>query len=506
VRQVVAWARPTLTTLAASLALLIPGTASAQAVTQSSFGRMFPTLAPFPVQQPQVLADVVQSQLDPGCSAVSHSPACRTVGNQAGRATGIVDPRDNPGVPAGFTYLGQFIDHDLTLDLQPTPTAPIDPTTLKNFRTARFDLDSVYGGGPQRSPELYEPDGTGRLRFQPADEQPNGVADLPRRPDGSAIVGDDRNDENVIIAQMHLAFIMFHNRLIDEGYSFADARRLTQWHYQFIVVNDYLPHVAGLDRVNRFLDRATGKVRNELYAPGDPSAPMTPVEFSAAIFRYGHSQVRDSYEINDQSQDDPLHVFRSLPNHRPDPNSLMGGRNIPANMGIDWAEFFQIDDHPEFEGNLSRRLDTKISNSLFQLPIPNIEAEGSNVLAFRNLNRGQFYGLPSGQDVARLMGIAPLSNVEIGLPALFGGGEAPLWYYILAESEITENGTRLGPVAGRVVAEVLLTLMAIDPNSYLSRNPRWMPTVEHEGEFTMGDFLQFAGVVDDPAPAAVADD
>jgi hypothetical protein len=317
-------------------------------------------------------------------------------------------------------------------------------------------------------------------------------------------VGDGRDDENLIIAQMHLAFIKFHNRLIDEGHSFAEARRLTQWHYQYVVVHDYLPHVAGSDRVDRFLNRASGKVRNEFYAPGDPSAPMTPVEFSAAIFRYGHSQVRDSYEINDQTQDDPLHVFRFLPTGEPDPNSLMGGRNIPANMGIEWPEFFEIDGHPEFEGNLSRRLDTKISNSLFQLPIPQVEAEGSNVLAFRNLNRGQFYGLPSGQDVARKMGIAPLSNEEIGLPASFGGGNAPLWYYILAESEITENGTRLGPVAGRVVAEVLLTQMAIDPNSFLSRNPRFTPTVKHEGEFTMGDFLQFAGVVEDPAPGPVA--
>jgi hypothetical protein len=500
-RRVVPWAGPTLSTLVASLALLMPGTASAQ----SSFGRMFPTLAPFPVQDQQVLAEVVQSQLDPGCSAVSRTPPCDTVGNQAGPATGIVDPRDNPGVPAGFTYLGQFIDHDLTLDLQPPPTAPIDPTTLTNFRTARFDLDSVYGGGPLGSPELYEPDGTGRLRFQREDQQPNGVADLPRRPDGSAIVGEGRNDENVIIAQMHVAFIKFHNRLIDEGHSFAGARRLTQWHYQYVVVNDYLPHVAGVDRVDRFLNRNSGKVRNEFYAAGDPSAPMTPVEFSSAIFRYGHSQVRDSYEINDEAQDDPLHVFRALPNGEPDPNSLMGGRNIPANMGIEWPEFFQIDGQPAFEGNLSRRLDTKISSSLFQLAIPQVEAAGSNVLAFRNLNRGQFYGLPSGQDVARKMGIAPLGNEEIGLPAAFGGGNAPLWYYILAESEITENGTRLGPVAGRVVAEVLLTQMAIDPNSFLNRNPRFMPTVEHEGEFTMGDFLQFAGVVEEPASAPDAD-
>ena len=178
-------------------------------------------------------------------------------------------------------------------------------------------------------------------------------------------------------------------------------------------------------------------------------------------------------------------------------NTLIGGRDMTQPNAIDWAEFFEIDGAEEFEGNLSRKLDTKISLSLYQLPIPGAEAEGDNVLGFRNLNRGQFYKLPSGQDVSRAMGIRPLSNEQIGLDEDFGGGEAPLWYYILAESEIREDGERLGPVAGRIVAEVFLTQIDVDKTSYFNAKRRWSPTVEHVGAFTIGDFLNFAGVVEE---------
>ena len=151
------------------------------------------------------------------------------------------------------------------------------------------------------------------------------MRDLPRidGPHGSrpAIIGDNRNDENAIIAQMHVAVIKFHNQLIEEGHSFAEAQRLTRWHYQWVVVNDYLPHVAGQGRVDRYLRARDLKVRNENYKPGDPKFPMTPVEFSSAVFRYGHSQVRDSYEMNDESEEDPIEVFRLGPFGRPAPRT-----------------------------------------------------------------------------------------------------------------------------------------------------------------------------------------
>jgi hypothetical protein len=459
------WRRPLAVAALASVAFAVPVTAGA-ADAQSRFGRLFPSLEAFSPSDESLTA-LVQTQLDHGN-----------------------DSLNNEGVPAGFTYLGQFIDHDLTLNTDPLPSAPLDPTTLLNFRTPRFDLDSVYGDGPVADARLYEADGK-HLRVQ--EENPNGVPDLARSVTGAAVLEEARNDENVIIAQLHLAVAKFHNALVDEGQSFSQAQRLTRWHYQWVVVNDYLPHVVGQDRVDRFLQGT--EVSQELYDPGTASLPMTPTEFSTAVFRYGHSQVRDSYELNDLSEDEPIKVFDLSGGQ-----DLRGGQHLTEQLHIDWSEFFEIDGAQAFEGNLSRKLDTKVSQSLFQLPIgaPGIPGAGTNVLAQRTLLRSTRYGIPSGQDVARAMGIRPISNQRLGLTRYDDfDGEAPLWYYMLAESEIKERGSRLGEVGGRIVAEVFLRMLAADPGSYLNARRPFTPSVDHEGAFTIGDFLTFAGVVEE---------
>ena len=464
--------RPLAAAAVTSIALSLVGASIAGAVDpsqQSSFGRMFPTLDPFRPSD-QSLTKLVQTQEDKGLAQL-----------------------DNKGVPAGFTYLGQFIDHDLTRNTQPLPSAPFDPTTLKNFRTSAFDLDSVYGQGPNGdldSQNLYEAD---KKHFKVQEENANGVPDLARNANGGAILIEPRNDENLIIAQLHLAVQKFHNRLIDEGMNFNRARQLTQWHYQWVVVNDYLPHVVGQDRVNLFLGKP---VTNGFYQPGNADAPMTPTEFSTAVFRYGHSQVRDSYEVNDLSEDAPIKVFDLT--GAPD---LRGGQHLDEDTHIDWIEFFEIDGAPEFEGNLSRKLDTKVSESLFNLPLgaPGLPSAGTNILGQLNLVRSSRYGIPSGQDVAKKMGIPVLANNKLGINATAYpdfNGEAPLWFYMLAESELKENGTRLGAVGGRIIAEVFIDQMAVDPASYLNARRTFTPSVEHEGAFTMGDFLTFAGVVE----------
>jgi hypothetical protein len=213
------------------------------------------------------------------------------------------------------------------------------------------------------------------------------------------------------------------------------------------------------------------------------------------VSRRRDSQVRDSYEINDDSEDEPIKVFDLTPGAQ----DLRGGQHLTELLHIDWSEFFEIDGAQEFEGNLSRKLDTKISESLFNLPsgAPGIPGAGTNVLAQRTLLRSARYDIPSGQDVARAMGIRPISNATLGLGPQFRG-EAPLWYYMLAESELRNDGERLGPLGGRIVAEVFLNLMRVDRNSYLHPSNRgFTPTVEHTGpEFTIGDFLTFAGVVE----------
>lgn len=222
------------------------------------------------------------------------------------------------------TTLGQFIDHDLTLDTLPQPAEPVDPTDLLNSRTFRFDLDNVYGGGPTVSPQLYDTDGAHFL-LQEANQ--NGVRDLPRNPDGSAILVEHRNDENEIISQIHVGFLKFHNTLIDQGLTFEQARRTTIRYYQWIVLHEFLPHIVGQDVIDGLLNGTIPR----FYQPGDPHTPMTPVEFSVAAYRFGHSLVRKAYEVTNHTG--KLQVFNGTA------KDLHGGRPLPAGRQIDWGNF-----------------------------------------------------------------------------------------------------------------------------------------------------------------------
>jgi hypothetical protein len=419
---------------------------AARAQSPPTFGRMFPRLPAFTDPTVDQLAALAQTMLEqPGPDG------------------------DNRDIPSGFTYFGQFIDHDITRDELPTPTATVDPTTIPNKRTPELDLDSLYGAGPEGSPELYY---GAKLRLaltQGTNDFP--VYDVPRRADGSAIIGDNRNDENLIVLQLHVAFARFHNRLVDQGLSFKEAQRLTRLHYQYLVLNDYLPKVVGADRVRRL---------------GLTNPRKMPVEFSVAAFRFGHSEVRDAYELSSLTNDNPVPVFSFADPAR----TLAGGRPIPTGFGVDWAYFFNVEGAFDELGNLSRLFDPKISLPLFQLPIPGAEAEGSNVLAFRTMNRGLFYGLPSGQAVAKALRVKAIAPATLNLGPGFENG-TPLWYYVLAEAAQSSGGARLGPVGGSIVADVLLTALAKTPGSVLQRP--FQPTVAHTGAFTMGDLLLFAG-------------
>src|SRR6266545_225547 len=122
-----------------------------------------------------------------------------------------VSAGDNPDIPAGFTYFGQFVDHDLTFD----PTSKLqrdnDPDALVDFRTPRFDLDALYGRGPDDQPFLYEDDGIRVLIGKNA----AGENDLPRNAKARALLGDARNDENLIVSGLALGVLKFHNRVVD---------------------------------------------------------------------------------------------------------------------------------------------------------------------------------------------------------------------------------------------------------------------------------------------------
>ncbi|MFC7534505.1 heme peroxidase family protein [Actinoplanes sp. GCM10030250] len=396
---------------------------------------------------------------------------------------------DNPRIPAGFTFLGQFIDHDMTLDRTPLPEQEADPRGLTNFGTPQFDLGSLYGRGPRLDPQLYEADRT-RMKVV---RNPNGVDDLPRNADGAAYLGDPRNDENLIVSQLHLAFAKFHNRCLSTrlARSLADAQRLTRWHFQWIIVHDFLEKVVGPEVVGRFLD-TRGRVRQEFYRPMNPNRPMMPIEYSVAAYRFGHSMIRAGYLLNQRTTPPAAAAIFGA-----EGSDLRGGRQLPSRLEIDWWHFFDVPGKPTTPRNQARRIDGKLSLPLFNLPA-SVVPDGTPSLAERNLIRGKRLGLPAGQDVAARMGVTPLTNAQLGLPDPDNAGwqgKAPLWFYILKEAELSYAGERLGPVGGRIVAEVIIGILGLDRNSYLRVNPRWRPSAPIApvpGQFRAGDFLKFA--------------
>jgi hypothetical protein len=426
---------------------------------------------------------------------------------------------NNVAAPAGYTYLGQFITHDITFDPTALQGALTDPSSLMNFRTPCLDLDSVYGSGPAADPYLYQRRdrdlfliGRTSEKRGPVNESipPSLPFDLLRAANGYAIIGDPRNDENIIIAQLHLLFLRFHNKVVEDLRNgtiprkslsrpiFEEARELVTWHYQWIVLNEFLP---------LFLDHhqlAEALGRRCFYNPVD--GLFIPVEFSAAANRFGHSMVRNAYDYN--------RVFRFPKNGVQPPGTVLARLNllfrftgasgpgdtvpIPSEWIIDWRRFFPLDRNVQVIS--SRLINPFISNFFHEIPPP--PPPPFNSIVIRNLLRGRSFGLPSGQSVALHMGFHPLSESDIasgpdGEVAARRGFhiESPLWYYVLKEAEIQGKGERLGQVGSRIVAEVLIGLLENDINSYVVRNPNWTPILPSKvpGDFTMVDLINYVG-------------
>lgn len=408
--------------------------------------------------------------------------------------------RDNPTHTAGSTFVGQFLDHDITSDAGSTLGVPTSARRSQNLRSARFDLDSVYGGGFRDSPGLYESDGSGRFRV----ESGGLFEDLPRTAEGVAIVGDPRNDENLIISGLQASFLKLHNNLMDSEFSggpgtamptrFVNARRVARWHYQWLILNQFLPQFVGQDMVNDVLTNG-----RRFFTP---SQARIPLEFQTSAYRFGHSMIRPSYRANlagDNGEAFFAFVFDRAQMGQPDPDDLTGRSRAPRRF-IGWQTFFDFGDG---EVKPNKRIETSISTPMFNLPSSTIaspagEPIGPTSLATRNLLRHVTWQIPSGQRVATIMGapqLAPgdLSDVADVDPAL--AASTPLWLYVLREAGVFADGLHLGPVGGRIVAEVFVGLLQMDPGSYLSANPNWQPTLPNRtGQFTMADMLTFAGV------------
>jgi hypothetical protein len=433
------------------------------------------------------------------------------------------------GLTAGFTYLAQFVDHDLTFDPVSELDRINDPDALRDFRTPRFDLDSMYGSGPADDVFLYDNHDARRLLLGEPD------SDLQRNSQDTAIVGDPRNDENSIVANLQVAFIKYHNSVVDDlgpTGDFETANRIVRFHYQWLVIHDFLAKLVGEDLINELLvpikHPQTGKVRRwhsnlEFFRPRN--RPFMPVEFSAAAYRFGHSMVRFNYSLNHLSDPeipgggDEFPIFDIVSNR-----DLRGGVRLNEERRVAWFRFFEFPEvtDPDEQDKLqpARALDTQISHGLGGLP-PSVGAAptGPKSLAERNLLRGKALGLPTGQRVACAMGIPEeliISSTNPDFPFSIGTGyeddgsvpiiapdlkarltetfanNTPLWYYILKEAELIEKGQKLGPVGGRIVAEVFIGLLLADGQSFLIAEPGFEPKTGQFGAPADGQF----GIVD----------
>ena len=388
------------------------------------------------------------------------------------------DNEDGP-VDAGMTFLGQFVDHDITMDATSALGTRIDPATIVNVRSPALDLDCVYGAGPDASPHLYGKDEAEHyLMFGTAHNE----RDLARTSAEKALIGDPRNDENVIVSQIQGVFIRLHNTLmskIDDGNdmaeeicecahgglephvwhdyvhpklkNFEEVRRFIRLHYQWCVWNEFLPSFVD----QACLDRA---MATDVFSW---NAPVMPVEFSGAAYRFGHATTQAGYKLTADGDQD--HLFKFL-----------GFGKRPVASDMDMAMFFEMKDGPSVQK--ARPVGPGLGRTLLELPFVKDEIGLSDIeltmslaqsknLALRNMIRDRYtYQLASGQQVAAFLG-----EEEVAVPDVLkqaGFTKTPLWFYCLQEAEQHGNGKLTG-VGGLIVASVFANLLKRDRTTYL---------------------------------------
>ena len=425
-------------------------------------------------------------------------------------------------VPSGYTYFGQFVDHDITFDPASSLVRQNDPSGLFNFRTPRLDLDSVYGRGPVDQPYLYDP--KDRHKFRIGTSSDSNLRDLPRI-EGDALIGDPRNDENAIVSQLHLAVLLAHNELVVRavennkrkkekvGDPFEAARRTVRWLYQHIVWNDFIKRVTEPsvhEHALKLVDAGGGRRRWELGFSDVYSwkhQPFMPVEFSVAAYRFGHSMVRNDYQTNfGRGVGVFVPTFDDEKNH---PDDLRGFRRIEKKNVPQWNWFLAMSS-PEGFPQMARRIDTKLSNALAFVPGGEKKTGFKNVLAARNLKRGWTFGLPAGTAIAKHFGLAPVPSDALELDAL--------WYYVLREAELSTDGDaggKLGALGSLIVCATFAGLLFGDPSSYFKVEPCWTPDRDpllkpgkdnqDDAEWSLASLIRIAGLPvtasDFPVPA-----
>lgn len=438
------------------------------------------------------------------------APTLHAIGKVGGPMNGGATASRTSSVDVGQIFFGQFVDHDITLDVESSLSGVVrDAAEIGNTRTPTLDLDCIYGQGPEASPFLYHGAGdfsgvkllTGKDGTAADQSAMFAKDDLSRTAHGTAIIGDPRNDENRIISQLQLAMIRFHNAVVDSlqpkypapeqhGELFEAARQMTTWHYQWVIIHDYLPAICGQAVVDDILGNG------RWFYCADHNDPYIPVEFSVAAYRFGHSMIPQKIQV--QKSKPSLLLFGS--------DLGIGFRPLSTKKAVvDWRELVTASG-PARSVQKAEKLDSKMAALLLKLPFINPPAEQS--LATRNLLRGQGFLLPSGESIAETLGRSDTEIGKVSRAAKTLANKAsvslaagtPLWLYLLLEAEKIGRETEaghfdkaegLGPVGARIVAETLLGLMELDSRSFLATNRSWHPA-EGVGVATLGDMLTFA--------------
>jgi hypothetical protein len=487
--------------------------------------------------RPRPLAPQVEAQAPPfrfsrmGPSGAGHQIGEKTRQKLAEAMTRAAGPTRTSRIPSGFTYLGQFIDHDLTADKTAvTFSEDVSPARMLQGRSPVLDLDSLYGAGPsdEKSAVFYS-DGL-RLKMGNTVEPAKSDHDLPRVGKGPAAarrkanIPELRNDENLAVAQTHLMFIRFHNRVCNTlpkstppGQMFSRARRKVTKHYQWMIRTDFLPRIC-----QRSVVADVFKNGRKVFEVGasPTSMPTMPLEFSVAAYRLGHSMVRAAYNWNVNFPDgegtlDLLFHFTGTSGNLDGQDHLLGIWIADFRRLYNFGEANREDlTVPEQEFNRAQRVDTRLVLPLHDLPPGSIGGTPppppglDRNLAYRNLTRARMVSLATGQQMVALMkskgvAVTPLTKAQIRngsgattLETLTKKQRArvvtdtPLWFYILREAELNQG--RLAGVGARIVAETFHRAMEGSTFSIV-RDPDWRPQLGPDpNTFRMVDLLLFA--------------
>ncbi|BCG98784.1 hypothetical protein MesoLj131b_07840 [Mesorhizobium sp. 131-2-5] len=419
-------------------------------------------------------------------------------------------------IPAGYTYFGQFVLHDLT---SMTPSITPGKSKPKNIRSATLDLDSVFGamppGGASASSQACP------APMAVGETTDGRLLDLPRATDGMPCIADRRNDSNLALAQTHMALIRFFNavrRLSDDA---DEARRLTQLHLQSVVLHDY---------ARRLIDNVIYQdvmERGRAVIDVDADGFKLPLEFAAACARFGHSMIRNRYPWNAWNPGATVSAFwDNTYNSAITPMTRLRGQWV-----ADWRRLLAIG-LTEAQGAIfAAKIDTRLAFELRQirpqaLPHTTGSMPLSRNLAVRTLQRSYLLELSSAQHVFHCVagklgdrappGFAPLTEPELldgesqavrdALTERPEGGAArlvdstPLWFYVLKEAAVKGCGLKLGPLGSRIVMETLHAAVSaaepsiLDPSVQPWRpDPRLHPSSE---SYALPNLIAFSGLLD----------